>query len=127
MKKRILVVDDEPDILYTLKEIFERENYEVFTVESGIECIKKLEKNFRGVVLIDIMMPHMDGWDTVREIVKRGLAKHIIIGIITGKGTMDHQKISGLESYIHDYFTKPFNIQKLVSSVNKCTLSLSPY
>jgi len=125
MNKKIMVVDDEPDILTSLKTIFERQNYEVITVENGVKCIETLEKGFKGVVLMDIMMPEMDGWDTIKEIVNRGLMKDITIEIITGKGTRDHQKMSGLESYIYDYLTKPLNMEELISSVNKCSMYLS--
>ena len=125
MNKKIMVVDDEPDILVSLRVIFERQSYEVITVESGAECLEELEKGFKGVILMDIMMPEMDGWDTIKEIVNRGLMKDITIEIITGKGTRDHQKMSGLESYIYDYLTKPLNMEELISSVNKCSMYLS--
>lgn len=125
MNKKIMVVDDEPDILISLRAIFERQSYEVITVESGAECLEELEKGFKGVILMDIMMPEMDGWDTIKEIVNRGLMKDITIEIITGKGTRDHQKMSGLESYIYDYLTKPLNMEELISSVNKCSMYLS--
>jgi len=125
MNKKILIVDDESDILTSIKIILERRNYEVTTVTSGADCIVELEKGFRGIILMDIMMPGMDGWDTIREIVKRGLTEGIAIEIITGKGTIDRQKMNGLESYIHDYITKPFDIEKLISSVNRCITYLS--
>ena len=125
MNKKIMVVDDEPDILSSLRAIFERQSYEVITVESGAECLEELEKGFKGVILMDIMMPEMDGWDTIKEIVNRGLMKDITIEIITGKGTRDHQKMSGLGSYIYDYLTKPLNMEELISSVNKCSMYLS--
>jgi len=119
MDKRIMVVDDDPDILISIRRIFEDEGYEVFTVDSGKDCIKELEKGFRGVILMDIMMPFMDGWDTIQEITKRGYTKNVIISILTAKGTPDHEKMKGLESYIYDYITKPFDIQKLISDVGQ--------
>ena len=119
MDKRIMVVDDDPDILITIRKIFENEGYEVFTVDSGIDCIKELERGFKGVILMDIMMPFMDGWDTIEEITKRGLAKDILITILTARGTPDHEKIKGLESFIYDYITKPFDTKKLISKVKQ--------
>jgi len=62
----------------------------------------------------------MDGWETINEIVNRGLLKNVEIAIITGKGTKDYQRISLLGSYIFDYLTKPLDITKLISSVEKC-------
>jgi DNA-binding response OmpR family regulator len=121
MDKRIMVVDDDPDILISIRRIFEDEGYEVFTVDSGKDCIKELEKGFSGVILMDIMMPFMDGWDTIEEIKKKGYIKKVIISILTAKGTPDHEKMKGLESDIYDYITKPFDIQELISDVRQMT------
>jgi len=118
MKKKLMVVDDDPDILITLRSIFEREGFEVFTVDSGMDCIKELERGFKGVILMDIMMPFMDGWDTIKEIIKKGFTEDIVISILTAKGTPDHEKMKGLEPYVYDYIAKPFNVRELVSNVN---------
>jgi len=118
MEKKLMVVDDDPDILITLRSIFEREGFEVFTVDSGMDCIKELERGFKGVILMDIMMPFMDGWDTIREIIKEGFTEDVVISILTAKGTPDHEKMRGLESHIYDYIAKPFNVRELVSNVN---------
>ncbi len=117
MNKRIMVVDDDPDILISIRKIFEKEGYEVFTVDGGMDCISEIERGFKGVILMDIMMPFMDGWDTILEIMKRGYTKDIVISILTAKGTPDHDKLRGLESYIYDYIAKPFDVQKLISNV----------
>jgi DNA-binding response OmpR family regulator len=118
MNKRIMIVDDEPDILMSLRIFFENNNYEVITVKNGFDCINELKKGFKGIVLMDIMMPKMDGWATIKKIVEKGLMKNIAIQIITGKGTEDHDKITGLEPYIHDYLAKPFNPDELILNVD---------
>jgi len=115
--KKIMVVDDDPDILICMRRIFENEGLEVLTVDSGMDCIKELERGFKGVILLDIMMPFMDGWDTITEIKKRGLYNNIVISILTAKGTPDHDKMKGLESYIYDYMTKPFEVKKLLCCI----------
>jgi len=125
MLNKSLIVDDELDILKSLKIIFEQFNYDVITVDSGEKCLKELEKGFKGVVLIDIMMPGLDGWDTIKEILKRGLMDNIAIDIITGKGTKDHDKMIGLELYIYDYLSKPVEIEELIESVMKCSIQLA--
>jgi len=125
MLNKLLIVDDELDILKSLKIIFEQFNYDVITVDSGEKCLKELEKGFKGVVLIDIMMPGLDGWDTIKEILKRGLMDNIAIDIITGKGTKDHDKMIGLELYIYDYLSKPVEIEELIESVMKCSIQLA--
>ena len=119
MRKNILVVDDDSDILRSVRDIFEHEGHEVFTVKNGIECIDKLEKGFEGIILLDIMMPEMDAWDTLKEIVNRGLEKNVEILIITAIGTSHHEKMKGLEPYIYDYVAKPFNIDELVRRIKK--------
>jgi DNA-binding response OmpR family regulator len=119
MDKKILIVDDEPDVLASLRIILEKQNYDVITATNGIECLRELEKGFRGIILMDLMMPRMDGWETINEIVKRGLIEDVAISIITGKGTKDFQKMSELGSYIFDYLAKPLNINRLITSVDK--------
>jgi len=117
MDKKLMVVDDDPDILITIRSIFEREGFEVYTVDSGMDCIKELERGFTGIILMDIMMPFMDGWDTIREIVQRGYSKNVVISIVTAKGTRDHEKMKGLETYIRDYIAKPFDVKVLINNV----------
>jgi len=120
MEKRVMIVDDEPDVLSSLKDVFEHKKYDVITVDNGEDCLKEIEKGFKGIVLMDLMMPGMDGWETINEIVNRGYLKYVEIAIITGKGTKDFQKLSLLGSYVFDYLTKPIDIEKLISSVEKC-------
>lgn len=122
MNKKIMIVDDEPDVLKSLKTILERQNYEVITVENGFECLSEVEKGFKGVILMDIMMPEMDGWETIRELIDRGLMNGLSIEIITAKGTPDRDKMKGLESYIEDYLAKPIDIEELISSIKKCNM-----
>jgi DNA-binding response OmpR family regulator len=120
MYKKIMIVDDEKDILKSLKTVFQHEEYDVVTVDNGYDCITELEKGFKGLILMDIMMPGMDGWQTIREIVKKGLINNVAIGIITGKGTKNHHNMDGLSCYIYDYFSKPLNIKELVKSIDSC-------
>lgn len=125
MNKKIMIVDDEPDVLSSLKTVLEYQNYDVITVDNGFECIEKIEEGFKGVILMDLMMPKMDGWATIHEIANRGLMENVAINIITGKGTKDYQKLSVLGSYIYDYLPKPLNIKELIASVEKCYKSFS--
>ena len=117
MDKKIMVVDDDPDILICMRTIFEKEGFEVLTVDSGKDCIKELERGFKGVIILDVMMPFMDGWDTLAEIKKRNLLNGIVISILTARGTPDHEKMKGLEPYIYDYMTKPFDPKELLKNV----------
>jgi len=124
MKKRVMIVDDEPDILNSLKIVLERRDYDVVIAENGLKCLEEIEKGFQGIVLMDLMMPELDGWDTINEIVNRGLINKVEIAIITGRGTRDFQRLSILGSYVYDYLTKPLDIEKLILSVEKCFKNL---
>jgi DNA-binding response OmpR family regulator len=116
MDKKIMVVDDDPYILITLRELFEKYGYEVYTVLTGKDCIDELKHGFKGVILVDIMMPVMNGWDTIRQIVKENLAKDVVISMLTAKDFPDPD-IKELKKYIKDYITKPFDPEELVSIV----------
>ncbi|MDH7507252.1 MAG: response regulator [Candidatus Thermoplasmatota archaeon] len=120
MDKKIMIVDDEQDVLFSLKTIFEHQHFVVVTAKNGKECLKELENGFKGILLIDLMMPGMDGWTTIYEIIRKGYDKNVLISIITGKGTRDYQKMSLLGSYIFDYLVKPFDIDQLIASVERC-------
>ena len=124
MNPKVMIVDDEPDVLDSLRSILEHENYEVVTVESGAECLEKLKDGFEGVILMDILMPEMNGWDTIKEIVNRGYIKNVAINIVTGLGVKDHQQMGILEPYIYDYLTKPVDIGELINSIEKCNIFL---
>jgi len=117
MEKDILIVDDDKDILTSLREVFLHQGNVVFTAESGFECLRRIKDGFQGILLIDIMMPKMDGWDTIREIVKNGLEQNVQIVVITARGTHHQEKMHGLEPYIIDYIPKPFDLHKLLGVV----------
>ena len=119
MKKNIMIVDDEPDILKSLKTVLEKSNYNVTMVENGEDCLREIENGYKGIILIDLMMPGMDGWDTINEIVNRGYINDVAISVVTGKGTKDFQKMSMLGSYIMDYLTKPIDINVLLKSLER--------
>ena len=112
-----MIVDDEEDILLALKTFFEEHNFDVITYTKGRDCIKEIERGFNGVVFIDIMMPGMDGWDTIKELVNRDLIDRVSVKVITGKGTKDHNKIALLAPYITDYISKPIDVDALLSIV----------
>ncbi|MCK4365157.1 MAG: response regulator [Thermoplasmatales archaeon] len=124
MNTKVMVVDDEPDVLDSLKSILEHENYEVITVESGSECLKKLEDGFEGIIFMDILMPEMDGWDTIKEIVNRGYIRNVAINIVSGIGYKEHQQMGILEPYIYDFLSKPVEIRELIKSVEKSNIFL---
>jgi DNA-binding response OmpR family regulator len=120
MKKKVLIVDDEPDVVDSLKVILKKNRYKVETASNGDECIKKLEEGFKGVVLLDLLMPEKDGWETLKEIVDKGYIKNVAIEVISALGQRENKRMTSLEPYIYDYLTKPLDISEFVSSVKRC-------
>ena len=117
-KRVIMVVDDDPSILFTVETILEYADVSVIKAENGYSCLDQLEAGFRGVILMDIMMPEMDGWDTIREILARGLMEGNVISMITAKDVPD-KKMEGLEEYVIDYIMKTFEPERLTSAVDQ--------
>lgn len=115
--KKILIVDDNPFIIVTARAIFEDAGFEVFAANSGQECISFLEKNsFKGVVLMDLMMPEMDGWETITKIIEKDLNKNIIISVLSAK-EVPIEKPKEMD-FIVDYFNKPFDSDEIVEKIN---------
>ena len=118
MVSTVLVVDDDPSVLMTVKKILERSDLVVQTAESGKECLNALENGFKGLILMDVFMPQMDGWDTIQEMVNRDLIEGVIIVMLTGE-VQPSIKMDHLKEYILDYITKPFDYDKLLSVVKE--------
>lgn len=105
-ERKVLVVDDNEDICMAVKAVLEDEPFQILTATGGEECIKILKEGFSGLILLDIMMPDMDGWATIREIDTQDLYHKIIICMLTAKDNPDEGMI-GIEKYVSDYITKP--------------------
>ena len=114
-----MIVDDDAHIRELVGLFLKREGFDILEASDGVEALEKLEEIKVDLVIVDIMMPKMDGWDTLREIVRRGLQQNVNIFIITAIGTVHHEKIHGLESYIRDYIPKPFNSKELIQNVKQ--------
>ena len=113
MDAKVMLVDDEEMIRESVKVFFQSEGVGILTAASGDECLDHLEDGFRGVILMDVMMPDMDGWDTIRKIVENDLYKGNVIVMLTALGTPDNN-MEGLQEYVTDYLTKPFNPDALM-------------
>jgi DNA-binding response OmpR family regulator len=127
MNYEVMIVDDDESIRIALKELFHSEGINVIEAEGVNECLNKLDEGFKGVILMDIMMPEKDGWDAVRAIIDRNLFKgDILIVMLTAKDVPD-EKMQGLQEYVVDYITKPFESEELVSKVKDHFLFLNQY
>ena len=114
--ERVMIVDDDRHILVAVKTVLNEAGFSVEMAESGDECLHLLKQEFSGVILLDIMMPVMDGWDTIRAIHSGGLGENILIAMLTARDSPD-EKMNGLQEYVFDYITKPFEPEELVSKV----------
>ena len=112
-KIRILLVDDDPNIVQLVRLYLEKENYEVDVAERGDTAVEMFRKNPPHLILLDIMLPGMDGWEVCREIRR---TSNIPIIMLSAKGeTFD--KVSGLEMGADDYIVKPFEMKELLARV----------
>ncbi len=114
LDKSVLLVDDEPSILDVCKRYLEREGYKVMTCANGKEAINLWQKNNFHVIVLDVMMPLMNGWKVCEEIRK---SDDIPIVFLTAKGE-EYDKLVGLTVGANDYITKPFNPRELVLRVH---------
>jgi two-component system, OmpR family, alkaline phosphatase synthesis response regulator PhoP len=113
----ILVVDDEPDILEFLDYNLKREGFEVVLASNGKDAIEKAIESKPDLILLDIMMPEMDGIETCRELRAMPDFRNTLIAFLTARGE-DFTQISGFDAGADDYITKPIKPRLLVSRVN---------
>lgn len=116
MTKKILVVDDEPNILTLLKMNLEMNRYEVVTAQTGQEAIDTAAREKPDLILLDLMMPDMDGTSVCQRIRTAPQTRVIPIIMLTAK-TDETDMIVGLEVGADDYITKPFSIREVVTRI----------
>ncbi len=114
MMKRILVVEDEPDMQAGIKDNLEFEGYEVDTASDGKEGLQKILSDGFDLVLLDVMLPHISGFDVCKKVRHENNDTPIIF--LTAKGE-EIDKVIGLESGGDDYLTKPFSLRELLARV----------
>jgi two-component system alkaline phosphatase synthesis response regulator PhoP len=116
MGKRILVVDDEEDILELLGYSLGREGYDVLTAATGEEALKKAKGNAVDLVVLDLMLPGVDGLEVCRQLKANGETRSIPIVMLTAKGE-ESDVVAGLELGADDYVTKPFSPRVLLARI----------
>ncbi len=115
-RTKILVVDDEKDVVVPLKISLELDNYSVIEAYTGYEAIEKARTEIPDLILLDLMLPDMDGYKVCDMLRKNPLTRLIPIIMLTGKDAID-SKIEGLEKGADDYITKPFNLSELKARI----------
>jgi DNA-binding response OmpR family regulator len=116
--KKILLVDDEPNIIMTLEYNFKKLNYEVFIARNGQEALDILENVIPDLVILDIMMPLVDGYATLEFIRKSEVLKDCKVIILSAKNKLaDIEK--GMQLGANAYLTKPFSLKKVSEAVTE--------
>lgn len=113
---KILLVDDEPDILEFLSYNLKKEGYSTFTAGTGRQALEVARKNFPHLIILDVMMPDLDGIETCRELRAIDGLKDVLIAFLTARGE-DYSQIAGFDAGADDYITKPIKPRVFVSRI----------
>jgi DNA-binding response OmpR family regulator len=116
MKKKILVVDDEDDILQFLELVLREKGYEVLTAASGQEALTRAQIEKPDLVLLDIMMPQMDGWEVLKLLRVDDETAQIPVAMLSAR-TEAKDRVQGLQEGAVDYICKPFALQELLDKI----------
>ncbi|TXK71627.1 response regulator transcription factor [Mesonia sp. HuA40] len=113
---KILLVDDEPDILEIISYNLKQEGYQVITAENGKEGVRKAKKHLPQLIVLDVMMPEMDGMEACEKIRQEPQLEDSLICFLTARGE-DYSQMAGFDAGADDYITKPIKPKVLVSKV----------
>lgn len=116
MITRILVADDEPTVRQLLELVLTGQGYEVSLATNGAQLVRMAQERVPDLVLIDLMMPQMDGYEAIRQLRNDTRTAHLPMLILTAKSTLD-DVVTGFETGADDYITKPFNIPELLARI----------
>ena len=114
--RTVLVVDDEPSLRGALEFLFSREGYRVLTAGNGEEALEQARAHLPDVIILDVMMPGMDGYEVTRRLRAHYRTRHIPILLVTAKGEED-DKLEGFQGGANDYIVKPWSKRELLQRV----------
>ncbi len=118
-KKRVLCIEDEQEMIDLIKLILERRGFEVLGGVGGMEGLEVIRREKPDLILLDLMMPEIDGWEVYRQMKADEQLKDIPVIVVTAKA-QSIDKVLGLHiAKVDDYVTKPFGPQELLKSINK--------
>jgi DNA-binding response OmpR family regulator len=112
-----MVVDDEEDFLFEVKTMLERSQLKVVTAKSGEEALKTLDETKPDLILLDVMMPGLDGWELARMIKKRSDTHDVTIAMLTVRGSLEDKVESLEDSGASWHISKPIEMGKFVDTV----------
>lgn len=110
----IFIIDDEPELLETLDNVLRKENYTVTTAKDGSEALQKLWDDRYDLILLDIMLPYIDGLSILKEIRDAGISTPVLM--LTARSEVD-DRVKGLDMGADDYLAKPFSLAELLARV----------
>lgn len=117
--KRVVCIEDEPEMIDLIKLILERKGFHVVGAMGGRQGLEAIQKEKPDLVLLDLMMPDMDGWEVYQKMKANEATKNIPVIVVTAKA-QSIDKVLGLHiAKVDDYITKPFGPQDLIDSVEK--------
>ena len=116
--KKILIVDDEPNIVMSLEYIFKKENFEVFIARDGAEAIEIVENSIPDIILLDIMMPNVDGYQVLNYLKESETLRKIKVVFLSAKNKSSDIEL-GLQLGADKYISKPFSVKNLVKEVKE--------
>ncbi len=112
---RILIVEDEFNLADVIRKSLEKEKYVIDISGDGEEALYNIRSNIYDLVILDVMLPGMDGFEILKKMREEDIASKVIM--LTAKSTLD-DKLEELQNGANDYITKPFHIEELVARVN---------
>ena len=115
-RQTILIIDDKPDAIIAAKKALQSEGYNVIEVYNGKTGLEAIEEKTPDLILLDVMMPDMDGFEICKKLKEDELYNHIPIIMLTAKGEVD-DRVEGIETGADDYITKPFNLRELKARI----------
>ncbi len=115
-KNKILIVDDEPQIVRALELLMDRENFKIRSASDGVEALRAIEDDAPDLILLDLMMPRMDGFELCQKIRANPSWKDMVIVILTAKGR-DIEREKGMALGADYYVTKPFSTREVVQLI----------
>ncbi len=116
MKRKILVVDDENDILNFLELVLSEKGYEVVTASGGQEALTRAQLERPDLVLLDIMMPQMDGWEVLKLLRVDEETAEVPVAMLSAR-TEARDRVQGLQEGAIDYICKPFSLSELLGKI----------
>jgi two-component system response regulator MprA len=110
---RVLVVDDEPQVVWVLRFSLEAEGYQTFTANDGVQALEEIAEHRPQLILLDLMMPRMDGWSVLQELAKRPSAERPRVVVVSALASVkDRARASELGA--DAYVPKPFDVEELI-------------